>query len=1592
MRREVRERALGAGQVLFEADQDRRRADRRRPHDDQRDRRVAVPHHRDAVDVVLGLLPPLSAELLGDDAPERALRQEPAEVLDRDAVVPLDVPRIGTAVVRDVAPPRAVGRDRLVVEPAEQRVGLEQFGRPAEAARAAGLRDEVARLERVVAPEELAVVGRRPRRDVRAAFGDAVPQDEPAELHEFRHVAETAHQPRGLRRDAGRRAVERRFEQRVGSAAAARRPRGDEQRLEPAGEQREPSEVARDGLGRRGVERVERAVQVRPRGAHAVEPRAPVRRIRRLRRERHGTQVEPDADVARLPRPAAHELQLTAAVAPRRRAPVVREPPERRRVAEEPAHRVLFRVRRPAERLAREIEDAARARAEQVGRERRGRLSVDRRAAERVERGARDGDPREHRLHRAELRDPVAAAHVAEEPGELHAALRVVERAFGRVVGHAARDRQRVARRERADVGLDVDAAEHGARFGAVQDEPRRPRADEPERGRRFDGDARVGRAEDGETARDGNDEQRRARDRADGRAAVQAAVFRERSVDERAERRDAAQRDAQFAEVLGVARDAGPRREVERDQVQVRGERERRRQPRQFFEQEVARRGPRRGRCVARRAQEFAERALQRLQRGADGRARALRLGDGLFRQLRRERVAQALRRARGVGQGRRRRRDRRGAAARAALQIRQMQRREQVEVRLEIEEALRGAARRGERAERGEGVEAGPQARVGAGAQFGVKGLERREGVVDDGAQQRLIGAEEDGRQSVVQRPEAARGAPDAFDQRGGGRAARVVEGDDGRRRDVVLARAVRARARQFGERGRFERLAQPRVGRRVGLEDQPLRARPAPVDALGIGAPARFALHAVLVEHGDRRRQRQVALFAIDPRRTDVEHGGRDVGQPRLRVAAHVEADVRPLVAAVGDRRELVVVRDALLARGEVRDAAAFVLQTERGRREDLVEPGLLQPDPRREAEAVQVPERVVEEEKQRRRDEVEQRQPSEDRVAGGRDLARDRHGVVAVEMEQRVGERAGEPRAQPAHGPRSGAAQRIGIGEEDGLERRVFAGPPREPAGDAVPQERRRGAEQGAAHAARESERVARLPHLGGEGAGLLERQRLDEPTRGERVAADDAELLRREHVRRPRDELHLLAEEVARGTDEVRPVAQALRVADVVRRAEGLLVELAERRGVERAALRADARHGLAREEPAVGRGTGVVRAREIDAQSGGRAADDEAVEHEARHLAVAAAADELRAEGARRRVLQEVAERGQALQPLHEAVVFDAEGLQVRERRDEPEADRIAVRVQEDARVQRDRAAVDVAVLQQQLEARAFAGSDPEAPLDLVRVEREDLFDPLQEVRLRDAAGAGGLRLQPLARHQPARVALREEDEVGVDRAAVGQDAEYAVAFAEEGERRRLGQNLGAEQPRLGGQIVVENGPEHRVAVLEGGFRPDGGADGDAAVAERQPAFDDAALDRRGLQAPRPEDLGPHEVLAEIDGAGPVLRARIDRALDDDDGDPPLGEADSGGDARRPGADHDRTGVLRPHGASFRERARRAVRAPVSDGRKLRSRPPADIGARVGNGAHETAARLVPSLLPRPAPPAAFRIGSTASEEAFHGA
>jgi hypothetical protein len=110
---------------------------------------------------------------------------------------------------------------------------------------------------------------------------------------------------------------------------------------------------------------------------------------------------------------------------------------------------------------------------------------------------------------------------------------------------------------------------------------------------------------------------------------------------------------------------------------------------------------------------------------------------------------------------------------------------------------------------------------------------------------------------------------------------------------------------------------------------------------------------------------------------------------------------------------------------------------------------------------------------------------------------------------------------------------------------------------------------------------------------------------------------------------------------------------------------------------------------------------------------------------------------------------------------------------------------------------------------------------------------------------------------------------------------------------------------------------VIVDGAQDGVAVRERlGVTVLGAGQRDP-VREEEPALHDAPLERRRLQAVGPQHVGRGERLGEVDGARPVLRARIDRGLDDDGVEPGARQPERRRDPGGAAADDDRVPQFR---------------------------------------------------------------------------
>ena len=352
------------------------------------------------------------------------------------------------------------------------------------------------------------------------------------------------------------------------------------------------------------------------------------------------------------------------------------------------------------------------------------------------------------------------------------------------------------------------------------------------------------------------------------------------------------------------------------------------------------------------------------------------------------------------------------------------------------------------------------------------------------------------------------------------------------------------------------------------------------------------------------------------------------------------------------------------------------------------------------------------------------------------------------------------------------------------------------------------------------------------------------------------------------------------EEGVVGRDKAGPAGKPAGVAAVDGAPHRLGVAAGQSRRVELLAGGARRDHRAREGQPHEGGGAGEVRAGEVDANPGGRAADGEAVVHQPRGLLGAADADQLGAEAGQLRAGEPRGKRRQGAEVFEELVVVAAPLLACRfQRQDVAEGQGVAVGVEEAARVEARGAAAEDRVAQEDLVRRPLVRGEVEARLNLRGRELEDRLHPLGEVRSLDL-------LVPLATDQVGGVALGEKDHRAVDRALVGHHPDDPSPLAQQGGGVAPGQEGGAESLGPFGEEAVEEGTLDRDAMGEE-VRAFGRQAGEAnAIGDQQAAAEERALHRRVGQEVGAEAIVRHQVLAEVDRPGPVLRARVAPPLD----------------------------------------------------------------------------------------------------------
>ena len=368
-------------------------------------------------------------------------------------------------------------------------------------------------------------------------------------------------------------------------------------------------------------------------------------------------------------------------------------------------------------------------------------------------------------------------------------------------------------------------------------------------------------------------------------------------------------------------------------------------------------------------------------------------------------------------------------------------------------------------------------------------------------------------------------------------------------------------------------------------------------------------------------------------------------------------------------------------------------------------------------------------------------------------------------------------------------------------------------------------------------------------------------------------------------------------------DVLRPLFQELDVLEVMRFAQGTLVEFFEALAGESLVGGAALFDSVGEQAAHRGGGTGEIGVGEIEADTRGGAADRQPVIDQLRQLAEAATTNDLRAVGDGAAVVCPAPDFGQALEPLHETVVVAAELFtEIVERQNEAEREAGLIRIEEPAHVEIGGAIVEGAVAQEDFERGALARRQLEDVFEVIRIDLDDFLDALKKMRRAGFSRA----FVAFLRNEVRGVAFGEKDDIGVNRATVGVHADdVVVVIAQQSIHSGFRQNVRAE--RLGelGKIMVIGRAQDSVAVGEGGGIAVIEADERLAVIDVEDTLGDGTFVGRVADRLFAEDVGLGEVFREIDGARPILRARENAGLDDEHGDVGFCQRDGRGDAGR---------------------------------------------------------------------------------------
>ncbi len=160
------------------------------------------------------------------------------------------------------------------------------------------------------------------------------------------------------------------------------------------------------------------------------------------------------------------------------------------------------------------------------------------------------------------------------------------------------------------------------------------------------------------------------------------------------------------------------------------------------------------------------------------------------------------------------------------------------------------------------------------------------------------------------------------------------------------------------------------------------------------------------------------------------------------------------------------------------------------------------------------------------------------------------------------------------------------------------------------------------------------------------------------------------------------------------------------------------------------------------------------------------------------------------------------------------------------------------------------------------------------------------------------------IALVPFFRHELRGVTFREENDIGVNRATIGVDADdVTIVVAEQTVDGGFREYLRSERLREFSQIMVVRGAKDGVAVGESGGVAIIEADERLAVVDVEAALGDGAFVSGIANRFFAKDIGLREVFGKIDRTRPVFRAGEYAPFDDEHGNLRSGQRDRGGDA-----------------------------------------------------------------------------------------